>query len=181
MKLFRFACFVYLIFSLTLFSCRTALNGKTEYEREWEFERNEKESKKADLNREELKSLTKNILLKEEVQSWLGVPYKYGGTTRAGIDCSAFCGYVYKKVYGITLNRSAHDIFLQTEAVKKNELREGDLVFFKIQSDRVSHVGIYLRDDRFVHASTSRGVTISSLNETYWQKYFHAGGRVKRG
>jgi lipoprotein Spr len=87
---------------------------------------------------------------------------------------------VYKKVYGITLKRSANDIFLQAAPVKRNELREGDLVFFKINSDKVGHVGIYLSGDRFVHASTSRGVVISSLNETYWQKHYHGGGRVKR-
>ncbi len=180
MKPFRFICLVCLPLSVSLFSCKTMLTDKNEYERGWEFEREEKTNKKTGTKSEGLKDLTKNILLKNEVESWLGVPYKYGGTTRAGVDCSAFCGFVYKKVYGITLNRSANDIFLQAAPVKRNELREGDLVFFKINSDKVGHVGIYLSGDRFVHASTSRGVVISSLNETYWKKHYHGGGRMKR-
>jgi lipoprotein Spr len=182
-KTFRFILF-FLIGTAGLYSCKTALSDKTEYERGWEFEHPEKgkkpkESKPVSPSVGE-KSGVKNATLKKEVDSWLGVPYKYGGTTRQGVDCSAFCGHVYKNVYGITLGRSAHDIYEQAAPLKKSELAEGDFVFFKINSSRVSHVGIYLGEDKFVHASTSRGVVISSLNETYWQKYYFAAGRIKR-
>ncbi len=174
----------FLLAAASIYSCKTALSDKTEYEKGWEFEQPEK-GKKPKENKNATppvgeKSGVKNAALKKEVDSWLGVPYKYGGTTRQGVDCSAFCGHVYKNVYGITLGRSAHDIYEQSAAIKKSELKEGDFVFFKINSSRVSHVGIYLGEDKFVHASTSRGVVISSLNESYWQKYYFGAGRIKR-
>lgn len=124
------------------------------------------------------KSNIGNASLKKEIDQWLGVPYKYGGTTKQGVDCSGFCGNVFKNVYNITLGRSAQDIYNQAKPVNRSAVKEGDLVFFKINSSRVSHVGIYLSENKFVHASTSRGVMISNLTEAYWTKYYFACGRV---
>jgi cell wall-associated NlpC family hydrolase len=120
-----------------------------------------------------------NAKLYETVNSWLGVPYKYGGTDRSGIDCSAFVGTVYKKVYGKTLSRTANDMLRDVELIGKNQLREGDLLFFTNSKGKVSHVGIYLKDGLFAHASTSAGVCVSRTDDSYWSKHFYKGGRVR--
>ena len=120
-----------------------------------------------------------NKALYEAVNSWLGVPYKYGGTDRNGIDCSAFVGTIYKQVYGVVLNRTANDMLRNVSLISKSHLREGDIVFFTNSKGKVSHVGIYLKNDLFAHASTSNGVSVSRLTDTYWQKHFYKGGRVK--
>lgn len=121
-----------------------------------------------------------NTALYEAINSWLGVPYKYGGTDRDGIDCSAFVGIIVKQVYGVSLNRSANDMLRNVTLISKSKLREGDLVFFKNSKDKVSHVGIYLKDGLFAHSSTSNGVSVSSLENSYWQKHFFKGGRIKK-
>ena len=120
------------------------------------------------------------MALYEAINSWLGVPYKYGGTDRNGIDCSAFVGAIYKEVYGITLNRTANDMTRNVNFIPRSQLREGDLVFFKNSNGKVSHVGIYLKDNLFAHSSTSNGVSVSSLENTYWKKHFYKAGRVKK-
>lgn len=119
-----------------------------------------------------------NPELIKEVDDWIGTPYKYGGTSKAGTDCSGFVITVYKKVYGVDLNRSARDLVQNTRLINENELRFSDLVFFKIEKNTVSHVGIYLGSNKFVHASSKRGVVVSDLTATYYQKYFYKGGRV---
>lgn len=119
-----------------------------------------------------------NIKLLQSIDSWMGTPYKYGGRTKSGTDCSGFCLNVYTEVYNIDIERSTVDILNQSKVVKKADLEEGDFVFFKINSSRVNHVGIYIANGYFAHASSSKGVMISSLSEAYWTKYWHAGGRI---
>lgn len=119
-----------------------------------------------------------NEQLYNAIQEWMGTSYKYGGTTKAGVDCSAFVGNIVRQVYKINLHRVANDMLQDVTVVSKDELREGDLVFFTNSKGRVSHVGIYLRDGMFAHSSTSRGVIISRLSDTYWNKHFHQGGRL---
>lgn len=119
-----------------------------------------------------------NERLYDAIQTWIGTPYLYGGTSREGIDCSGFVGQIYKEVYDIRLHRVANDIQLDVTLISKSELKEGDIVFFTNSKGRVSHVGIYLKDDMFVHSSTSRGVIISRLGDSYWSKHFYKGGRV---
>ncbi len=121
---------------------------------------------------------TANVKLLDAVDSWIGTPYRYGGKDRNGTDCSAFCMNIYLEVYRREIARSTKDILEQARTVKREDLKEGDLVFFKINSSRVSHVGIYLYNGNFVHASTSRGVMISNLSEAYWTRYWHTGGRI---
>lgn len=120
-----------------------------------------------------------NAKLYEMVNSWLGVPYKYGGTTREGIDCSAFVGLVYREVYGVTLHRTANDMLSDVTLIGRSQLREGDLLFFTNSKGKVSHVGIYLKDNLFAHSSTSNGVSVSNLESNYWTTHFYKGGRVK--
>lgn len=121
---------------------------------------------------------TDNAALYEAVNSWLGVPYKYGGTDRNGIDCSAFVGTIVRQVYGVSLHRTANDMLRDVKLIAKSQLREGDLVFFTNSKGKVSHVGIYLKDGLFAHSSTSNGVSVSRLDDTYWSKHFYKGGRI---
>jgi cell wall-associated NlpC family hydrolase len=119
-----------------------------------------------------------NRRLIRSVSDWLGTPYKYGGDTSAGTDCSGFVMNVYKDVFGLTVQRSSNGLYEQSRKIDRKELKEGDLVFFKINTTRVGHVGIYLRDDYFIHATTKRGVMVSSLKEEYYAKYYFAAGRI---
>lgn len=120
-----------------------------------------------------------NEALYAAVNRWLGVPYKYGGTDRKGIDCSAFVGTIYKEVYGKTLHRTSNDMLRDVNLIGKSQLREGDILFFTNSKGKVSHVGIYLKDGLFAHASTSQGVCVSKVDDSYWTKHFYKGGRVK--
>jgi len=114
-----------------------------------------------------------------DVVSYLGTPYRYGGTTRKGIDCSGFTSKVYASAVDKQLPRSARDQFSVGAPVKKDELEFGDLVFFKTtKRKRPSHVGIYIEDDIFAHASVNKGVTLSSLESTYYKKRFVGARRV---
>jgi cell wall-associated NlpC family hydrolase len=122
-----------------------------------------------------------NKKLYDAIEDWYGTPYKYGGCSKQGVDCSCFVGNVFKTVYGVALQRSAHGIYEQNStAVSKDKLKEGDFVFFTNNNKRVSHVGIYLKDGMFAHSSTSRGVMISKLDNSYWKQHFFKGGRLKK-
>lgn len=107
---------------------------------------------------------------------WLGTPYKFGGCTKAGTDCSCFVFNVYKEVFNKTLPRSTHDIAKAATPIKSHQLRTGDLIFFNTDGKKISHIGIHLQGDKFVHASTKNGVMISSMNEEYFKKTFRGYG-----
>lgn len=124
-------------------------------------------------------SANDNAALYEAINSWLGVPYRYGGTDRSGIDCSAFVGTIYRDVYGVALHRSSNEMLADVKLVSRDKLREGDILFFTNSKGKVSHVGIYLKDGLFAHASTSNGVSVSRVDDTYWSNHFYKGGRVK--
>lgn len=113
------------------------------------------------------------------VLDWYGAPYRYGGCKQNGVDCSCFAGVLCEQVYGVRLPRRSEDIFKSCKLFSIKDAREGDLVFFKIAGKQVNHVGVYLRGNWFVHASTSRGVIINNLDEAYYSKYFFCAGRLK--
>jgi lipoprotein Spr len=113
------------------------------------------------------------------IDEWYGTPYQYGGKTKNGVDCSDFASVLYKEVFGREINGSASSIYNQCEHISKEELAEGDFVFFKIDSKDISHIGIYLQNNKFVHASVKKGIMIDDLDEDYYKKYFIGGGRVK--
>jgi lipoprotein Spr len=111
---------------------------------------------------------------------WYGTPYHYGGSTRNGIDCSAFTFLLMSSVYGIaSLPRTAREQYLASHHIHREELQEGDLVFFHTLGKHraVTHVGVYLRNNKFIHASVS-GVMISDLNDGYYNKHFIGAGRI---
>jgi murein DD-endopeptidase / murein LD-carboxypeptidase len=115
------------------------------------------------------------------VQGYLGVPYKWGGTTRNGMDCSALTRAVYREAYGVELPRTSGQMYrLGKEVASAGNLRAGDLVFFRIDTSGpgVSHVGIYVGDGRFAHASSSRGGVIDPLSSPYFDKRYAGARRV---
>jgi hypothetical protein len=114
--------------------------------------------------------------------SRLGTRYRWGGTTPAGFDCSGFTGYVYSR-NGKSLPRTASEQSKQGQKVSRDGLKEGDLVFFKTtRSDRVSHVGIYVGEGKFVHASSGGGrVRVNNLSDDYYSKRFAGARRVAGG
>jgi len=123
-------------------------------------------------------SATSNLKLYQFVYDWIGTPYRFGGASRKGIDCSAFTKEIYSKVFNTVIQRNSREIFSMSTPVSREELKEGDLVFFKINSRSITHVGIYLGNNRFAHASSSRGVVLSNLDEPYYKRYFYKGGRL---
>lgn len=113
------------------------------------------------------------------IENWYGVKYKFGGKTKEGIDCSGLVSILNNEVYGKTINGNSSSLYQQCKKLTQEELKEGDLVFFKINSEDVSHIGIYLQNKKFVHASTKAGVIINDLNEEYYKKYYAGSGRLK--
>lgn len=118
-----------------------------------------------------------------EAYSFLGTPYRYGGMTRSGIDCSAFVLSVFGNSLGMHLPRVAASQSEEGERVERSDLHKGDLVFFSHGGGRISHVGIVqdVTPDggvKFIHAATSRGVMISSLSDSYWGPKFRFAKRI---
>jgi lipoprotein Spr len=120
-----------------------------------------------------------NISLLKKIDEWYGTPYNYGGSTKNGVDCSYFTLDVMQGVYNINLNRTAAEQYEQTSRINWEDLKEGDLIFFKTEGpNKISHVGIYLSNNKFVHSSVRNGVTISDLSDPYYQRTLFSMGRL---
>lgn len=122
-----------------------------------------------------------NISLLKKMEEWWGTKYCMGGNTKSCIDCSAFTQAILADVYNTKLPRTAQEQYDMSEKIEAEELKEGDLVFFHTggrKSREVSHVGVYITNNKFANASTSGGVTISDLNDPYWKIRFIGAGRV---
>lgn len=119
--------------------------------------------------------------LLREAAKWLGTSYRYGGTTRSGVDCSGLVLNLFNTALSIKLPRNSAAQQEYCARISRNDLVEGDLVFFTTGGGkRVNHVGMYVGDGNIIHSSTSRGVIISSLSEDYYRRTFHSAGRVEK-
>lgn len=113
-----------------------------------------------------------------EVLNLLGTPYAFGNSSEQGMDCSAFTAHVYQTAIGRSLPRSTTDQYRIGQPVRGGRLQFGDLLFFNTTGESPSHVGIFIGDDLFAHASVSWGVTISSLQSSYYKKRYIGARRV---
>lgn len=135
-------------------------------------------SKYAAILRTEAQAIT-NTSLYALIDDWFGTRYRYGGTTKKGIDCSSLTGRLMKEVYNIVLPRTAREQYAVCNKISSESLEEGDLVFFNTRGG-VSHVGFFLNNGYFVHASSSNGVTISHMDDSYYKSRFIGAGRINQ-
>jgi lipoprotein Spr len=121
-----------------------------------------------------------NSSLEQLAKSWIGTPYVFGGSSRSGTDCSGYVMQLYKEHYGISLPHNAGQMYDDSRgsSVSRGSLQEGDLVFFG-SFWKIDHVGIYLKGDRFTHASSSKGVMISPMSDNYWRPKYQGARRFK--
>jgi lipoprotein Spr len=118
-----------------------------------------------------------NPSLYYEIFKWIGTGYRWGGSSKSGTDCSGFVRTIYEGVYGKLFPGTSRSFFGNCREVPSDAIAEGDLVFFRINSSQITHVGIYLQYGKFAHASTSKGVIISDLSDPYFHKYFYKAAR----
>ncbi len=116
-----------------------------------------------------------------EAASWVGTPYRAGGSTKRGTDCSGFIYSFYNQFFKMKITRNSESLYYDScNKIRKSKLEPGDLVFFRTGRGRkITHVGLYLKDGKFIHASTSKGVMVNSLNEDYYRKTWKGAGRVR--
>lgn len=119
-----------------------------------------------------------NGRLYEFIDQWMGTPYKFGGEDRDGVDCSGLAQLLEQQVYNINIPRSTSEQITVIKRKYEEDLVEGDLVFFDYDGKKFSHVGIYLQNGYYVHASASKGVIITQLHDPYTYKYFSRCGSV---
>jgi cell wall-associated NlpC family hydrolase len=123
----------------------------------------------------------KDTKLVAHIMDWIGTPHQDNTQSKQGTDCSGFVQAVFESAHGIVLSRSSKDMYINdVKKISKHQLQEGDLVFFNTFGTGISHVGIYLKNGKFAHTSSSKGVTVSSLDERYYIKNYRGAGRVKR-
>lgn len=169
--------------AVTLSACGTTSNRTTAKQDSIEMHAvKNKNSSLLQASQDEFEALVKNTDIKDKLltqyTNWKGVRYRFGGTNKSGIDCSAFVQVTFREQFGIDLPRSTSGQQHSGQSVKsKTKLRVGDLVLFR-SGPTGRHVGIYVGNNKFVHASTSSGVVISDLDENYWRNRFQEARRV---
>ncbi|WP_438296456.1 C40 family peptidase [Sporosarcina sp. FA15] len=119
---------------------------------------------------------SKPAAISKTATSLIGVKYSYGGNTMSGFDCSGYVSYVFKQ-HNVQVSRTAASMHASGTSVSKANLETGDLVFFNTAGKRVSHVGIYIGDGKFAHASTSKGVRVDKLNDPYYWGERYVGAK----
>lgn len=118
-----------------------------------------------------------NVNLLKLIDEWWGTSYCIGGSSKECIDCSAFSHIILQNVYNVNVPRTAQEQYNASQHIGMEDLNEGDLVFFHTGGRDISHVGVYLLNNKFVHAATSGGVMVSDLNDTYWRGRYKGAGR----
>lgn len=150
-------------------------------EKQTEKNANKATAKKTDKStQKQTKRTAKPTNLEKYAKEWLGAKYVYGAASKRKTDCSGYVMQVYKGFYGISLDHNAQHIYDDGRgySIKRTKLQEGDLVFFG-NFWKISHVGIYLKGNRFIHASTSNGVVITPMNDNYWSSKYKGARRFK--
>ena len=182
---FIFSIGFYLAFALQLTSCKAKQDWRENYKKEKTKKESKKSFKSSTTKNNHVQSLEdiavlldtdikqlKNKQLYNFIIEWYGVPYEFGGVSKSGIDCSGFTNHLYKNIYDTQLPRSSKDIAENVKRKYTKDLEEGDLLFFTFgKSPTINHVGVYLRNNKFVHASTSKGVIISDITEPWYGNY----------
>jgi cell wall-associated NlpC family hydrolase len=163
--LFKFLLIVSTI--VLLFSCS---QKQHKHEILYDHKKTISQSNKLDTNP------IKKIILKEFYE-WEGTPHKMGGNSKNGIDCSGFAHYIYTKLFNIRVPRTTKQFFTTGIKIDKSQLKPGDLVAFNPHS-YPRHVGIYIGNNQFIHASTTKGVMMSDLSNPYWKKYYIMSRRI---
>lgn len=166
-----------LLLQFALVSCRSKklVDDPVENARLLEMVKKYEALIEADINERESWQLYRHI------DEWWGTPYRMGGTTPRGVDCSGYVQHLYRTVYGIEIPRSTSEQVKKIKKVRQRKLKEGHLVFFDMDNkDKPTHVGVYLKNGRFAHASTSKGVRIDNLRQDYYRKRYWKGGKIKR-
>ena len=172
-RLFSNRCFCLLVGLLVLSSCGASKKAK----------RQERVSNQALLEKyakhlgEE--PAAEHLVVYKFIDTWWGVPHRLGGNSQKGVDCSGFVVQFYSQVYGKEVARTTQGLYADARSVPLRKLKTGDLVFFELSSaGKITHVGIYLQNGRFVHASTSKGVRIDDMEDVYYRQKKKYGGRL---
>ncbi len=176
----KFSCFLFFCFiSLTFIGCKSkkAIVSASSKTRSNAGKGNIKERYAAVLKVSE--QHIKNEKLYAFIDDWMGVPHRLGGMSKSGVDCSGFTTLLEREIYNKTVPRTARQMAEQVKVKSEKELEEGDLVFFDFEGKKFSHVGVYLQNNRFVHASGSKGVTISNLKDVWYHKVFSRAGYIR--
>lgn len=181
--------FVIIASILMFIGCKSKTDWRTKYNEEKTAKKSGSSKKTIDkphnlFDYTKILDVNENTLKNKQLYSfitdWYGTPYKFGGQTSNGIDCSAFTNVLYKEIYNIQLPRSSKDIAETVNRKFTKNLKEGDLVFFAFgNSKEINHVGVYLHNNKFVHASTSKGVIISDLTEPWYGNFLVKCGAYK--
>jgi cell wall-associated NlpC family hydrolase len=120
-----------------------------------------------------------HLVVYKFIDTWWGVPHRLGGNSQKGVDCSGFVVQFYSQIYGKEVARTTQGLYADARSVPLRKLKTGDLVFFELSSaGKITHVGIYLQNGRFVHASTSKGVRIDDMEDVYYRQKKKYGGRL---
>ena len=125
------------------------------------------------------KDSIKNIKLYILIEQYSAAPYKYGGNDQTGVDCSGFSCAIEKLVYGVSIPRSTGAQAKAIESKNISSLKEGDLVFLKLGGSSINHVGVYLQNGFFIHATSNLGIVLDNLNDPDTQQRFMTCGSVK--
>lgn len=169
MKKFIFLLTTLLITIAGLSSCSSSKNASNET-----YTSKHYNNKKVEMDKDKVNALVK------ELNKWIGTKYKFGGTTKKGVDCSGLVMQAYKNACNIKLPRSSREQHSYCTNINRKDLIKGDLVFFATGKNKktVTHVGVYIGNGEIIHASSSKGVIVSRLSDKYYTNTYHSSGRI---